>query len=162
MQTDEAPSPPTKHRPAWQESIVGCLFLGAVIGGCAVLHILVWHGPLNTAAKAFLTAVRADRLVEARGYATREFQQYLPEHGAELPPSIRDAEPSRTLALVIASTKVDTGDITRDWSSGCVWVHIDGDRQIWLRMRKVDGAWRVINLQSDAMPDDCRIDTGGD
>ena len=105
--------------------------------------------PATRTARAFVAAVRAEHLDEARRHAT-------PELARKLDPGVmaHDAELQRAYESVRRSRAID-GGFVGEWTRGCVTGKIDAGPEVWLVMSKLDGSWLVADVRVDVQPSEC-------
>ena len=86
--------------------------------------------PATRSARAFVDAVRVERLDEARRHAT-------PELGKRLDPAMMASDAfGRAYESVRQSRTIDGGFIG-DWTRGCMTGKIDGGGDVWFVMSKL-------------------------
>jgi hypothetical protein len=151
------PAPPRKTR--LQRSLPW-LVLPLVIGGFAIFDLYMKGMPATASANAFVLALRAGRLDEARAHETIELRKRLGPVAEAAQRAKVDSGPELARAYEqVRSSHAIHGGFVGDWTSGCMDGKVDDVRPIWFVMSKVDGVWLVADLRVDSMPKECVVDT---
>ena len=123
--------------------------MAVLIGAFAMFDFFMKGWPATRSARAFVAAVRADRLDEARHYAT-------PDLAKRLDPGVmaRDTELQRAYESVRRSSEI-SGGFVGDWTTGCMTGKLDAGPEVWMVMSKLDGSWLVADIRLGMKPSEC-------